>query len=177
MKHVLRGVALMLLAAASAEAQQVAGTFDQLLVLVKSGDTLTVTDGAGVRSRGKLADVSASSLELDIAGTRRMFRDADVTTIEKRGDDSLRNGALIGLVAAGAIFGPAIGAVTRDWGAAVAGGLIYAGLGAGIGVGIDALIQGDRVIYAASRPKTTVSIAPRTGRSGRAIMLSVNLSR
>lgn len=177
MKHVLQAIVLMLLAAASVEAQVVAGNFDQLRVLVKPGDTLTVIDGAGTRLRGKLTDVSASSLELDIAGTRRLFQDTDVTTIEKRGADSLRNGALIGFVTAGALFGPAIGALTGDWGAAVVGGLIYAGIGAGIGVGIDALIEGQRVIYAASRPKPIVSIAPTTGRSGRGVVLSVNLSR
>lgn len=177
MRHILQAIALMLLATASVEAQQVAGTFDQLRVLVKPGDTLTVIDEAGMRSRGKLTDVSSSSLELDIAGTRRLFRDSDVNIIEKRGADSLRNGALIGLVAGGVIFGPAIGALTGDWGAAVAGGLVYAGIGAGIGVGIDALIEGQRVIYAASRPQTIVSIAPTVGRSGRGVVLSVNLSR
>lgn len=177
MKHVLQAAVLLLVATASAGAQVVAGNFDQLRVLVKSGDTLTVTDGAGTRSRGKLTDVSASSLELEVAGTRRLFREAEVNIIEKRGDDSLKNGALIGMVTAGALFGPAIGALTGDWGAAVAGGFIYAGIGAGIGVGIDALIEGQRVIYAASRPKTTVSITPTSRRSGRGVVLSVNLSR
>ena len=89
----------------------------------------------------------------------------------------MRNGALIGLAIGGGIFGPAIGVVTRDWGVAIAGGLIYAGIGAGIGVGIDALIEGPRVIYAASRPKTTVNIPPTPARSGRGVVLSLNLSR
>lgn len=177
MRYVALAIALMVLAAAPVEAQVIAGTFDQLRVLVKSGDTLTVTDGAGTRSRGKLTDVSASTLELDVAGTRRLFQDSDVATIEKRGADSLRNGALIGLTIGGGLGSLAIGSLTGDWGGAVAGGLIYAGIGAGIGVGIDALIEGQRVIYAASRPKPTVHIAPTTGRSGRGVVLSVNLSR
>ena len=177
MKHLVHAIALMVLAAASVEAQVIAGNFDQLRVLVKPGDTLTVTDGTGGRLRGKLMDVSASSLELDVAGTRRLFQDTDVATIEKRGADSLKNGALIGLVTAGAIFGPAFGALTGEWGAAVAVGLMYSGIGAGIGVGIDALIEGERVVYAASRPKTTVSVAPAPRRSGRGVVLSVNLSR
>lgn len=178
MRHVVQAIALMLLATASAEAQQVAGTFDQLRVLVKPGDTLTVIDGAGTRSRGKLTDMSMSSLELDIAGSRRLFRDTDVNIIEKRGADSLRNGALIGFLTAGAIFGPAIGALTGDWGAAIAGGLVYSGIGAGIGVGIDALIESERVIYAAARPSPiTFNIAPTPRRSGKGVVVSLNLSR
>ena len=177
MRHVLEAIVLILLAAGSVDAQVIAGNFDQLRVLVKSGDTLTVTDGGGTRSRGRLIDVAASSFELDIAGTRRLFQDIDVNLIEKRSADSLRNGALIGLAIGGGVFGLAIGTATRDWGLAVGGGLIYAGIGAGIGVGIDALIEGERVIYTASRPKPTLNFAPTFGRAGRGVVLSVNLWR
>ena len=83
--------------AASADAQELAGTFEQLRVLVKTGDALTVTDGAGQPVRGKLAHLSASSLVLNVSGTNREFQSAEVNTIEKRGSDSLRNGALIGM--------------------------------------------------------------------------------
>lgn len=174
MNRVAHAVLLLLVAAASAEAQQIAGTFDQLRVLVKSGDTLTVTDGTGERLRGKLADLSASSLVLEIAGTRRLFQDTDVAIIEKRGADSLRNGTLIGMAIGGGLFGPAIGAATRDWGFAVVGGLIYAGIGAGIGVGVDALIEGPRLIYAAAPSRrTTFNIAPILGRSRKGVLLSL----
>ena len=173
MNRVLHAIALLLLATASAEAQEVAGTFHQLRVLVKAGDTLTLTDATGQRLRGKLAELSASSLVLEIAGARRLFQDNDVAIIEKRGADSLKNGALIGLAIGGGLFGPAIGAATGDWGFAVVGGLIYAGIGAGIGVGVDALIEGSRVIYAgAPSRRTTFSIAPILGRSRRGVLLS-----
>jgi hypothetical protein len=110
---------------------------------------------------------------LEIAGARRLFQDNDVSIIEKRGADSLKNGALFGLAIGGGLFGPAIGAATGDWGFAVVGGLIYAGIGAGIGVGVDALIEGSRVIYAgAPSRRTTFRIAPILGRSRRGVLLS-----
>ena len=134
---------VLVLTSALADAQQLAGTFDQLRVLVKPGDTLTITDSSGHHVRGKLADLSASSLVLEAAGTRRLFQDTEVGTIEKRGSDSMKNGALIGL-SVGAGFGPAIGATTGDWGLAAIGALIYGGIGAGIGVGFDAMVEGPR---------------------------------
>ncbi len=99
-----------------------------------------------------------------------------LTTIEKRGGDSLKNGVLIGLTAGG-ILG-ALGGVgyanTYDGnyaGWAVAYGLVYGGLGAAIGTGIDALITGDRVIFAKSR--TTVSVAPLLDRHRKGVVFAL----
>jgi hypothetical protein len=164
---------VLVLTSALADAQELAGTFDQLRVLVKPGDTLTITDSSGHRVRGRLADLSASSLVLEAAGTRRLFQDTEVGTIEKRGSDSLKNGALIGLSVGAGFFGPVIGATTGDWGLAAVGALIYGGIGAGIGVGFDAMVEGPRTIYAASRPKqSTFRIAPILNRSQKGVLVS-----
>jgi len=172
--------ALLLLIAASAEAQQFVGTFDQLRVLVKPGDTLTITDGTGQRMQGKLTQLSASSLVLDVSGALRQFQDTDVDTIEKRGPDSLKNGALIGLGIAGGLGTLAIAsAATSDEAGFVAvAALLYAGIGAGIGTGIDALIEGRRVIYAGSNStRTTLQISPILSGRRKGVMLSVRLTR
>jgi hypothetical protein len=61
----------LLLATATAstvEAQDAVNSFDQLAVLVKPGDTVTVTDGAGRETRGSIAAVSSASLELMAGG-------------------------------------------------------------------------------------------------------------
>lgn len=58
----LRTVALLILIASSAQAQELAGNFDQLRVLAKPGETLTVTDSAGQRIREKLKFLSPSSM-------------------------------------------------------------------------------------------------------------------
>ena len=175
----LQVAALLLLIIPSAEAQQIAGTFDQLRVLVKPGDTLTVTDSTGQRMRGRLAELSASSLRLDVSGGLRQFQDSDIDTIEKRGSDSLKNGALIGMAVSGglAVLGMAAsGVASEDPGFFVAGTLLYSGIGAGIGVGIDALIEGRHVIYARSNSaKMTLAIAPILSRSRKGVLLSLRL--
>ena len=145
----------------SAEAQELAGTFEQLRVLVKAGETLTVTDNSGQPVRGKLARLSAGSLVLDVSGTHREFQSTDVNTIEKRGSDSLKNGALIGMAVGGGLAAAAMAATLgnsdANAGVFVVGALLYGGIGAGIGVGIDALVEGRRVIYASSGSARTRS--------------------
>jgi hypothetical protein len=171
--HVARIASVLVLTSSLAHAQQLAGTFDQLRVLVKTGDTLTITDASGHRVRGKLVDLSMSSLVLEASGARRRFQDIEVGTIEKRGSDSLKNGALIGLSIGAGVFGSAIAAATGDAGFAALGALVYGGIGAGIGVGFDALVEGPRVIYAATPSGSRAfQIAPILSRSRKGVTLS-----
>jgi hypothetical protein len=179
MRHIARIAALIILVAATAEAQELAGTFDQLRVLVKPGDTLTVVDDSGQRVEGKVSSLSASALSLTVSGTPRQFLSTDVNSIEKRGPDSLRNGALIGLAIGGGIGAAgmiALAATAEDnVGAFMAiGVLMYGGIGAGIGTGFDALIEGRRVIYARSgSARSALTVAPLLGRTRKGIRLSL----
>ena len=179
MRHVARIAAALILVGATAEAQELAGTFDQLRVLVKPGDTLTIVDDAGQRVRGKVTSLSNSVLDLTVSGTARQFRSTDVTTIEKRGSDSLKNGALIGLAVGGGIGGAAIAAfAATDDGSVgpflVLGFLMYGGIGAGIGTGFDALIEGNRVIYARSGSAgARLTIAPIVSRDRKGARVSL----
>ncbi len=177
MNRLAHALALLLVVAATAEAQQIAGTFDQLRVLVKPGDTLTITDAAGQRLGGKLADLSDSSLVIEVAGTRRILQGAEVDIIEKRGSDSLKNGALIGLVIGAGLAGAALGAATGEWGYAALNALVYGGMGAGIGAGLDALIEGQQVIYAAPRSTRAFTIVPILSRSKKGVLLRVGLGK
>src|SRR5215203_3116834 len=161
----------------SAHAQGVATDLNQVQVLVKLGESLTVIDNTGHRARGRLTQLDASALELEFPNKdRRQFTAATIATIEKRRGDSLKNGALIGLIIGGGIgvwagiddahyqqdlYGGASNYTGASAGREALGfGLFYAGVGAAIGTGIDALIHGNRVIYDAT-PRTTVSISPR----------------
>ena len=90
-----------------------------------------------------------------------------VPTITVRRSDSLGNGALIGLGVGGIGTGLACLATAegadREWCAPIA--LIYGGLGAALGVGIDALIPGKKLVAyrapgAAAAPSARLSIAP-----------------
>jgi hypothetical protein len=118
-------------------------------------------------------------LDLTVSGTARQFRSTDVTTIEKRGSDSLKNGALIGLAIGGGIGGVgmiALAATAEDHVGAfmVVGVLMYGGIGAGIGAGFDALIEGDRVIYSRSGSAgARLTIAPIVSRDRKGARVSL----
>jgi hypothetical protein len=160
-----------------ADAQELASDLNQLRVLVKPGDVLTVTDTGGQKVQGRLTELDDSRIVLALRNDQtRQFDGRMVTTIEKRGGDSLKNGALIGL-ATGGILG-ALGGVGyanaydgNYTGWAVAYGLVYGGLGAAIGTGIDALITGNRVIFAKS--KTTISVAAVLDRHRKGVVFAL----
>ena len=58
-------ICLLLVASAPmVEAQEIASSFDQLRVLLKRGDSVTVTDRSGREITGRIADLSFSSLVL-----------------------------------------------------------------------------------------------------------------
>ena len=153
---------LVAVLASPAAAQELAGSFDQLRVLVKPGDTIRVTDDAGQEARGTIAALTSTSLELLVAGSRRNFLESDVRTIRHRRSDPLGNGAKWGFgigAALGLLGGLAVASEYEDAAAAVPlVALLYGGLGAGIGVGIDAMISSDQVIFS----KTTTTSAQVT---------------
>ena len=177
MNRYVQSLGLLLLIAGSAEAQP--ATLYDVVWLVQPGDTLTITDNAGVRVRGKLVQISTSSLMLDASRTLYQFKESDIERIERRGD-SLMNGALIG--AAGAIASTLLVCRSMEpWKVClnnpnIAPWFLTGAVGAGMGVGIDALIRGDRVLYArpqASQP--SVSVAPIFGRGQKGVLMSVRL--
>ena len=146
--------ALLIALPASAGAQDLAGSFEQLRVLVKAGDTVRVTDAAGEEVRGTVTDLSSTSLALKVDGTRRTFLERDVTAVYQRRNDSLANGAKWGFVA-GAALG-VLGGITiaREYEGASGSsfipilGIVYGSIGAGAGAGIDAMHRSEQVIFA-----------------------------
>ncbi len=155
---------LVMTLASRAEAQGIAASFSQLRLLVRSGDTITVTDTTGREVTGKIVELSASSLGLLVGGTRRELTEPDVTTIRQRRSDSLANGAVWGLgvgsgLAAAAIALSRGGDMEAGW--AVLAVAVYGSIGVGIGVGVDALITRPQVIYERPSPsRATVTVSP-----------------
>jgi hypothetical protein len=140
--------------ATAASAQELAGSFEQLRVLVRPGDTVRVTDGAGDEVRGTITDLSSSSLALRVDGTRRTFFEKDVAAVYQRRNDSLANGAKWGFVI-GAGLGVLGGiAIAREYESGGGGafipilGIVYGSIGAGAGAGIDAMHRSEQVIFA-----------------------------
>ena len=59
---------LLSLFVSGGEAQELAGSFEQLRVLVKPGDTVSVLDRAGQEVRGTISELSSSALAITVAG-------------------------------------------------------------------------------------------------------------
>jgi hypothetical protein len=172
------GLGLLIFGLAEVEAQP-ATSFEQLQLLVKAGDTVSVTASSGQVIKGKIAQLSRSSIRLVVKGVPRNFAEVDVSEIKQRRSDSLGNGARNGAIA-GAVFG-VIGAFFSDCrsgscaGDRVAEVAVTTALCTGIGVGIDALIVGTQVVY---RPRgritTGFKITPLLTRREKGINVSVS---
>lgn len=144
---------------------------------VKEGQKVRITDDQGREWRGKIATLAPDTLALVMPDRRQMdIGYGNIMRID-RPHDSLANGALIGL-ASGATFGflSVIAEETAQCdpgsffscsdvsaGAYVVIPAILGGLGAAIGVGIDALIRREPNLYQRGG-KAQVVFAPALGR-------------
>jgi hypothetical protein len=162
------------------EAQGIAKSFDELRLLVRAGDTVTVVDTGGLQTVVKITQLSSSSMSVLVTtapGMRRDFREEQVARIFQRRSDPLGNGALWGL-AIGAGFGIVTEALYYDSseggaGWIAVGAALYGGLGAGIGVGVDAMITKPTIIF--ERPATRssrIAIAPTFNGGRRGVMVA-----
>lgn len=183
MKPLTIGCAVFLLLFAGGtrvEAQGVASSFDQLGVLVKPGDKISVVDVAGREVEGRIGILSRDALILSTAAGMRELGEADVAKIRQRRDDSLKNGAIIGAVAGTSygLAGLALATMTSDGGdvnkvGATTAVLLCTGIGAAIGVGIDALITRRQVIYQKPASGSSVGVSPLFGHGRRGVAVSV----
>jgi hypothetical protein len=156
----------------AARAQTAATTsFEELRRILKHGHRIVVTDTTGQRVTGKVREVSTSPPSLVIAipepRTVRAEAIAEIRTV-----DCVINGALIGA---------GIGASLAVWDYLIdpsepGNGAIFAvaiGLGTAVGAGIDALIDGRRVLYRSGAQKGRVTIAPIATRDRRGLQVVV----
>jgi hypothetical protein len=161
-----------------ASAQPVATSFDELRRLVTPGETIYVTDARGAISKGKLAGLSAGSLQLQVdrdAGAPVSLAESDVNNIAVHRSDPLWNGMLIGF-ASGAVPVALIGA-----GASASAGEVavvsagYGCIGLLTGLLIDVLNKEKTPIYVHPRvPRSTrLRISPVGSSSGAGVRVSV----
>jgi len=128
---------------------QLVSSFEQLQLLVKPGDNIYVTDAAGVRTKGRIAELSPSSLGLVVKGVRRDLLQVDIREVRQWRGDSLKNGALIGAAVGGGSMAVGIAAYGcyECFADAVGAVAFSAGIGAAIGVGVDAPIPSKQMIF------------------------------
>jgi hypothetical protein len=152
-------------------------------LLVQPGQKVEVLDDKGQEVRGRIRALSAVTLTLERANDVIEVPVARITQLS-RPADSLANGALIGF-GAGAAFGLLAATVgTSDCepyfypcfegpGFVAGSALIFGGIGAAIGVGIDALVHRERVIYRRDGGRQT-RVAPVVGPGVAGAMASIS---
>lgn len=129
-------------------------------------EVIVIQSGSGEEFRGRLVELSPTTLGLLVNGKRVDLPLESVVRIDGR-NDSLKNGALIGAAVMGGLS--VVGCQGFNSGAQCAAGVILnTGIGALIGTGIDALRKGRTTIY--SKP-AAVAVAP----SGRGARVQVKL--
>ena len=72
--------------------------FQDLPLLVNLGDRIAVTNDIGRELQGDLVDISPSALSALVAGTRYDLQESQYTVSRQRRQDSVKNGALLGLL-------------------------------------------------------------------------------
>jgi hypothetical protein len=154
-----------------APAQTVATTFEELRQVVKNGQTIVVTDTNGQRTKGKVRNVAVSppSLVVLVPEARTM---AEGTVAEIRTTDSLRNGGIIG-------GGVGLGLAMWDYlidpsepgNAAIFS--VAIGLGTVIGVVIDSLAGGAKVLYRSRQQPRRLTLSPFAAQHRQGVLISV----
>ena len=140
------------------------------------GRTISITDAQGQVTRGRVVAVTSDSVTVRKADRRFDVPFSEVVAIDEI--DHLGNGALVGLIVGAGLFVADVWASSADGlelngGGYALFGVIYGGLGAAAGAGIDAMIGGDRRIYQrGSTARVRVSPAFHSNRTGGTISIS-----
>jgi hypothetical protein len=169
----LCGVVLALILAPTVVHAQPARGFGELRSILKVNDLVIVTDGTGQKTKGRIIDLSVSSLVVSTpnkssgASDTRTFTEGTVRKIKAA--DPLRNGALIGA---------ATGTGLALWDYLIdpsepGNAVIFTvaiGLGSAIGAGVDALTG--QVLYVSQRP-SSVGVSPLFGKGRRGVRVDI----
>ena len=186
----LMSLPLVFVAPYHANAQVVATSFEELRPLVKSGDTIYVTEANGRKTRARLGELTPSSLEILVRKTgpdgRETFvpqsrlAEHDVRQIQIDRGDSVLNGTLIGLAVVGGPWLLACNPAT-DWCYYNDGANLYrvialvtSGIGAGIGALIDAGIRERVLVYyqPPTRGSSGIAVSPFASKSAAGMQLT-----
>jgi hypothetical protein len=154
-------VAVALACPASAFAQRLTSTLDQLSLVVSKGDLVTVQDQSGTQTRGKIVEVRTDRVVIDIEDNVRTWSADELREVRKRTKDSVLNGAIIGAAIGGGLTSLAyLDNECRGDPICAKAVVVYAAIGAAAGAGIDALIRANRVIYRRSDGRMSWIVAP-----------------
>ena len=153
---------------------------DEIRRRVKDGQTILIVDDQGLELKGRIVGLTADALMLRVGHDRTDVPYERIVRIDRPHDGKL-DGTLIGLgVGAGLGLIAALAAATDDsgWGSpapghvALVAPLMFGGIGAAVGLGLDAAIRRETNIY--RRPGAILSLSPTLGRSRRGVAIAVS---
>jgi hypothetical protein len=156
-------------------------TFSELVGQVKPGDRVVVSSADGNQTEGLITNLTASSLSVRLINEAdfylnnsadKTFSEAAVRKIVRQ--DSNWNGVLIGAAAgvpASWFYLWSAGGSDSAGAVFVGGCILFGGLGALVGGGVDALIH--KTIYQAPRRGASVTIDPVLGRGRTGVAASL----
>jgi hypothetical protein len=154
---------------------------DEIRRRVKEGQKIVIADDQGRELTGRIGELRADALML-LVGRNRTDVPYDRILRIDRPHDGRMDGALIGFgIGAGLGLLAAVAAANDDsgWGSpdpthvARVAPLMLGGIGAGIGVGLDALIHRDPSLYR-RQGTSRIGVSPALGRGGQGVAVSVS---
>jgi hypothetical protein len=182
LKRLLRqascAIIILLLTPHSGWSEEPVHTFADLRLRVREGNRVLLVDKRGQKSQGRIAGLSAASLDLMINGTVLSFPEADVQKITHQHHASLLKGAVFGALAGGFTFmalcemknNSDAGRCTIDPAAIFAAS---AGVGSLSGMGISMMIHRPESIFESTERVRIKAVSTFNG-SRRAVALAIS---
>lgn len=169
-------ILLFLTARPAVSAQTGEATSSNLETRLSPGMTVWITDATGREEKTRVVGAAGSVLTTTSDDSVRRFRTTDIVRIRARRSDSLINGAVIGagVAIASGLF---LCRATEPWENCrddIGPMLRIGALGAGIGIGADALIRGRKTIYEAAEGPTRLQVTPLVGRRAGGLQFSLS---
>jgi hypothetical protein len=174
--------------AGSSAAQTQVDSFTRLPEVLKIGSVIYVEDEAGRRTKGRLVDLSGSSLMLESGSGRELRKFAADRLVRVSQVDSLADGFGIGF-AMGALPGVRLGLTVHGHcynesptescpgmiSASLIGGAILGAIGGGLGALVDSAINGETLVFAKPQVSSVarVRLTPVLSKRGTGLALSV----
>jgi hypothetical protein len=162
----LKRIAFLVLFSAStgsaARAQTPQGAERNLETILTPGMTVWITDSGGREEKMRIVGVSREIVTTTAGDETRRLRVTDVMRVRVRHSDAVINGALIGagVAVASGLFLCTLTEPWRNCRDDVGPMFRIGAIGAGAGIGIDALIRGRRTLYEVAPGATRLRAAP-----------------